>query len=190
MTRKRMAALLLWVVAMAPLTGCMPKMTIEDLKAMKPQRPAELDRLDAFVGTWESTGECTMAGLDETVKARMTETYRWDGDGWYLVSSGMFSMDEMGDMKGTGVWMYDSKAKKYRMSWVDSMGGMAVGESRYDEKKDTWTMKGSGYGPMGKTTSKAWFKFVDPDTMEWEWSEYGMGGLMKIMSMKGTSRRK
>ncbi len=190
MTRKHVVASLLLLVTMAPLTGCAPKMTIEEMKAMKPQRPVELDRLDAFAGTWDSTGEATMCGLDETLKCRATETVRWEGDGWYLVSSGTFTMDEWGDMKGTATWMYDAKAKKYRSTWVDSMGSFAVGESRYDAKKGIWTMKGTSYTPFGKTSTKGWVKFTDPDTMEWEWTEYAMGGLMKTMSMTGTSHRR
>lgn len=40
-------------LACATLTGCMPKMTVEEMKAAMPQRPAELDHLNAFVGQWE-----------------------------------------------------------------------------------------------------------------------------------------
>ena len=32
--------------------GCMPKMSVQDIKNMQPTRPPELDRLDALLGDW------------------------------------------------------------------------------------------------------------------------------------------
>jgi len=39
-------------------------------------------------------------------------------------------------------------------------------------------------------TMKGWVKNIDADTMEWCWTEYAMGGLVKTMEMCGTSKRK
>ena len=62
------------------LTGCMPKMTIEEMRAMTPQRPAELATLNAFVGTWDMEGEAKMAMLDEPIKSSGTSVMNWEGD--------------------------------------------------------------------------------------------------------------
>ena len=83
--------------------------------------------------------------------------------------------------------MYDAHAKKYRSTWVDTMGMMGIGEGKYNEKTKTWHMKATSYGPWGKSSSKGWMRFVDADHMEWEWAEYS--GLMKTMEMSGSGTR-
>ena len=51
-------------------------------------------------------------------------------------------------------------------------------------------MRATSYGPFGKTTAKGTVTFTDPDSMEWNWTEYAMGGLMKTMHFTGTSKRR
>ncbi len=172
------------------LTGCMPKMTLDDMKAMTHQRPPELDKLNAFAGKWEFEGEATIAGLDEVLKTHGTNEAKWDGDGWFLVSRGTFNMAELGEMTGVETWTYDSHAKRYRSTWVDTMGSIGTGESWHNDKTNTWKMRFTSHGPHGKTTGKGCVKMIDDNTMEWCWAEYAMGGLMKTMEMKGTSRRR
>ena len=172
------------------LVGCMPKMTLEEMKAMMPQRPAELDRLNDFVGTWDMTGEATMAGLDEVLKTTGVGETKWAGNGWFLVSNAKFEMEGLNTMEAVETWSYDAHSKKYRSTWTDSMGSLGTGSSRYNEKTRTWTMRATSHGAHGKTTAKGTLKMVDKDTMEWTWSEYAMGGLFKVMEMKGTSKRR
>ncbi len=172
------------------LSGCMPKMTIEEMKAMMPQRPAELDQLNAFAGRWEFEGEAKMAGLDEVLKTTGTNEAKWDGDGWFLVSRGTFRMGELGEMTGVEHWTYDTHDKKFRSTWIDTMGSIGAGKSWHDAKTDTWHMRATSHGPFGKSTGKGQVKFIDANTMEWTWTEYSMGGLMKTMEMSGTSRRR
>ena len=190
MTKRILSCALLSACMSILLTGCMPKMTIEDLKQMRPQRPAQLDEMNVFVGQWESTGEVTMAGLDQVLKTSATSELQWEGDGWYLVERGTFHMEELGDMKGIATYTYDAKAKKFRSTWVDTYGTLGVGTMRYDEKTDTWHMKSTNYTPFGKTVMKGTSKMIDDDTMEWTMTEYAMGGLIKTMEMTGTSKRK
>ena len=76
------------------LTGCMPSMSIEEMKAMMPKRPAELDRLNVFAGTWVGTGEATMMGVDKVLKSTATSEGHWEGDNWYIVVSSVMDMDE------------------------------------------------------------------------------------------------
>ena len=187
MTCKRMLALC------APLliTGCMPKMTVEQMKAMTPQRPVELDKLNAFVGEWEFEGTSTFAFLDQPLEATGTNSAHWAGNNSYLISDGIFKMTGFDDaMHGHETWTYDTHSKKYRTTWTDSMGGTGTGTARFDEKSDTWYMDARAYTPFGKSTMKGHVKFINPSTMEWSWNEYMMGGLMKVSSMTGTSRRK
>ncbi|MHC4521404.1 MAG: DUF1579 family protein [Planctomycetota bacterium] len=189
MNRQAVSSVVLAAFAGILLTGCMPKMTIEKMKEMRPERPAELDKLNAFVGRWDMSGEATMAGLDQPLKASGTGETKWEGDGWYLVSQFVHNMEELGESKGMETWSYDARSKKYRTLWVDSMGSVGVGTAWHDEKTDTWQFRGTSHGPFGKSTGKGEGKFVDANTMEWEWSEYAMWGLIKTMSIKGTSKK-
>lgn len=174
----------------AMLTGCMPKMSIEEMKAAMPQRPAELDKLNVFIGQWEFEGETKFCGLDQVLKSSGTNEAKWDGDGWFLVSRGLFSMGELGEMTGVETWTYDTHDKVYRSTWVDTMGSIGTGVIRHDEKTNTWRVRATSHGPFGKTTGKGKVQLIDDDTMEWTWTEYAMGGLVKTMEMSGTSRRK
>ena len=186
MTLKRMLALCVPIL----LTGCMPKMTIEEMKAMSPKRPVELNRLNAFVGEWEVEAEMNFAFLDQPIESTGSNSAHWAGDNWFLISDGIFSMGELGTMHSHETWTYDTHSKKYRSTWTDSMGGTGIGESRYDEASNTWHMKARANTPFGKSTMNGHVKFLDANTMEWSWNEYMMGGLMKVSSMTGTSRRK
>ncbi len=179
-------ALVLGTVGLG-LTGCMPHMTMEDLKAMKPKRPAELDRLEQFVGKWQYTGECRMSGLDEPIKSGGTGQYEWAGDRGYLIGHGTMDIEPFGPTQMHEMWTYDSHDKKYRSTYVDGMGMIGMGESTYREKDQTWHMTATSYGPWGKSTMKGTMRFADPDTMEWTMQEHQ--GLMKIMEMKGTGKR-
>ena len=166
----------------------MPQLTIEELKAMMPERPAELDKLNAFAGNWEMEGEIRMAGLDEVLKTTGSGEAKWDGDGWYLVSRNSFTMGELGEIQGQETWTYDTHSKKYRSTWVDSTGSTGTGEARHDEKTNTWYFRGTSYGPYGKTSWQGHAQAIDEGTWEWTFTEYA--GLMKTMEMTGTSRRR
>lgn len=177
-------------IAAVVLTGCGPKMTVEDMKAMIQQRPAELDKLNAFAGKWEFTGESKMGGLDEVLKISGTSEANWEGNNWYLVSRATFNMGDLGEMQGIETWTYDTHTKKYRSTWTDSTGSMGAGMSTYNEKTNTWHMRATSHGPFGKTTGRGQVKLIDANTMEWSWNEYALGGLIKTGEMTGTSRRR
>lgn len=188
MIQRNMCYLVLSVAAIVVLTGCMPKLTIEEMKAMMPERPAALDKLDAFVGNWEMEGETRITGLEDALETTGSAETEWAGDGWYIVSRNSFTMGELGEMQGQETWTYDTHSKKYRSTWVDSTGSTGTGEARHDDKTNTWYFHGSTYGPFGKVSWKGQAKVIDEDTWEWTYAEYA--GLMKTMEMTGTSRRR
>ncbi len=125
--------------------GCAPKMTMEDLRGMRPERPAALDELDRFVGAWEWEGTMKMTGLDEPLKVSGKSAVKWAGDKWYLQIQESASMQELGDTEGAGIWSYDAKAKKFRTSWVDSMGTTMHGTTWPDEESGVWKFRTTGY---------------------------------------------
>jgi len=171
------------------MTGCMPKMTIEEMRAMTPPRPVELDKLNAFVGKWKFTGETKMAMLDEAIQSTGSGETRWNDSKRFLIGNATFTMEGFDPMIGHETWTYDAHTGKYRSTWTDSMGATGTGESWIDEKTGTWYSKAKSRGPFGTTYMKGWMKIIDDNTMEWVWSEYAMFGLMKTMEMKGTSTR-
>lgn len=191
MMRRMLVTLPVLLMAM-PMTGCMQKMSVEEFSQMMPPRPAELDRLEAFVGTWHGEGTMTSAMVEGPMSVTGGGTAKWAGDDKsVLVNIGNFTMAGSDrPMTGIETWTYDPEKEVYRNSWTDSMGNVGVGTGRYDEETGLWTMKGKAKGPFGTTTSKGTARFVDKDTMEWTFTEYAMGGLMKTMDMKGRSTRK
>ncbi len=190
MNRRLFCNLALALCAPVLFAGCMPKMTIEEMKAMMPKRPVELDRLNAFVGSWEATGEMTMTGLDQPLKSTGTTESKWEGDGWYIVGRSAMNMSEFGDMQGVETWTYDTHSKKYRSTWTDSMGSVGTGTATFNPNTNTWKMKATSHGPFGKSSAKGSVKILDENTMEWNWTEYAMGGLFKVMEINGTSKRR
>ena len=189
MSRKYLSCAILVACVGILLTGCMPKMTIEEMKAKMPERPAELDKLNAFIGKWQYEGKAHMPMLKDQESLMITGEgeYVWEGDKWYMVGRGDMEMEHFDRSQGLEAWTYDVRDKKYRAIWVESMGMSGIGEVRYDEKANTWHMKATSYGPSGKSTAKGWLKFTDPDTMEWWFAEHQ--GLMKTAEMSGTAKR-
>jgi hypothetical protein len=184
--RNAVLAGLLGSVALG-LTGCMPRMTIEQMKAEMPKRPAALDRLEPFVGRWQGQGEARFAMLDEPLKISGTGEVKWEGDRWYLVGHSLLKMEQFPDTQGLETWTYDIHAKKYRSTFVNSMGMLGMAESRYDEKTDTWHFTGTCYEPWGKMQMKGTLRLIDADTLEWKMTEYM--GLTKTVEMSGTDKR-
>lgn len=185
-------SLSLAALALVAAVGCQPKMTMEDMKAHRPQRPAELDALNAFVGTWQGTGTCTMLMVDgkPEIATSGTSTTQWEADGWYLVERSTYEMGELGTMQGIGIWTYDAKDKEYEMDWYDTMGGTGEGEAKRNPDTGVWTMKSQSDSAHGKSYGEGTVKFIDDNTMEWTWKEWGDAlHMMPIMEMKGTSTR-
>ena len=191
MTARRGFSIALAVMAGVVLPGCMPKMSLEEMRSMMPERPAELDKLNAFVGKWETTGKASMAMLEEgSVPVTGEGESKWDSSGWFVVGDFEFSMEGFDPMRGHETWTYDMHSKKFRSTWTDSMGSTGIGWATHNEEDNTWKMKATSHGPHGKTMMTGTLKIVDEDTMEWCMTEHAMGGLMKTMEMCGTSTRK
>ncbi len=184
---RRVAVLAALLGAALVFSGCMPHMTIAEMKAHMPDRPAALDRLDPFVGKWQVEGEAHFAMLDRPLKISETGEYKWDSDKWFVLGHGVMKMEEMPDTEGQELWTYDVHAKKYRAVFMGSMGMTGVGEAWYDVKTDTWHMSGVSYEPWGKACVKGTIHFLDKDTFEWNMKEYMW--LTKTVEMTGTAKR-
>jgi|CXWL01.1.fsa_nt_gi hypothetical protein len=160
-----------------------------DMSTMKPpERAKELDQLEAFVGTWNTTGEMNMGG--KTIQVTSTETAVWECDKRVLVTRSECNIPDMGKMSSIIVYTYDAKEKEFETHFFDSMGMSAKGEMTWCEKTKTWTMTGKGTNPMtGQMTY--WtgnMTMPDSSTMNWDWtSKDGWGHVTE--SGKGTAKR-
>ena len=74
------------VLIACSMVGCQQGQS-EMAAKMKPERPAELDHLEMFVGEWEYTVEQRPAGSEEVKTASGVDTYRWACDRRVLPSA-------------------------------------------------------------------------------------------------------
>ena len=155
-----------------------------------PQRPAEMDKIGAWIGNWTFSGTCTMPGVDQPMTMTGTSTAAWAVDRWAIVEhvEGPNMMGP-GMFHGMAVHTYDTHAKKFKSAWMDNMGSVNHGEM-WQDGPNSWKTKGTGRNSTtGETTKgEGWMKMVDANTIEWGGTEYAGG--KKMMEMKGTSRRK
>ena len=190
MIRPTKLALFMMVPTGVALTGCMPRMTIESIREMQPQRAPELDRLEMLIGDWETTGEVKMTMLDETIQSSGTNHAEWSLDRRFLIEHADLDMGALGKMTGISIWSWDPRLKKYRMWWFDSLGETSQAIVTYNERTSTFHMKAVGQKYGYKTRGRGTLHHVDDDTIEWTWREWDGTGLFKLADMKGTSKRK
>ena len=173
------------------LIGCQP--SEEEMATMmkQPPRPAELERLENFVGTWKADFEINVADGDEVKTNSGQITRQWAADKWMLVENWEHDMGDGNMMKGVTLTSWDRFAGKYRVMSTDNYGGRSVGTMVYDEEEKIWKVKAKGRdGMTGERVVEKWTaKFTDPSTIEWTWAQYDGLGLFKNIEATGTSRR-
>jgi hypothetical protein len=177
------------VLFSAALAGCQKPDMSEMMQA--PARPAEMERLAQFVGTWEVTGTMKMAGSDESTTGQGTSTVGWGADGWVLVEQMEYTMGQDQKMHGTGVWWWDGQAKVYRNQWYDSFGSVGEGTIRWDDDAQTWRMKGKSCSSVdgSRTVGEGWIRFEGPNRQNWHWTEWNSWKTKKLFEMDGVSKR-
>ncbi len=187
---KCVAGIVLGVGVCAVATGCMPKMTMDEMKAMMPTRPAALDKLNMFAGNWSHEGTANFEAMDEPLKMTAQTTSKVEGDGWYLVETSVYSMEGFDDMNAMSFWTYDTANDRFRVTYIDTMGSQSTGTATYDEDDNQWRMTVENATPFGTSTAHATITFVDKDTQKWTWTESAFFGLIKIMDMEATLTRR
>jgi len=171
--------------------GCGPQ-SIDEVKSMmkQPERPAALDHLNMWVGTWEGEATMTFPGIEGELKGRGTNTTEWSADKWILTETWEHAMDGIGPMKGTSLMWYDMGKEKFRIVGTDTMGLYGEGWMTYYPDTNCWEMEMYWHDPQrGKSYGKGHVKMVDENKMKWHFAEYDQMGLIKFMEMRGTSKR-
>ena len=189
MTRRLIAFSLALTLGVA-LVGCQqPEAGMAHGHDGPPPRPAELDKLDSFIGNWTTTCDMTMNG--ETTKCQGAGSSSWALDNRVVISKFEFDMGEMGKMQGMEVLTWDPSAGKYRTYWFDSMGGVGEGTMRYDDKSGMWVSKGSSIDGMSgeARANSGTMKVLDSGKHEWSFKETDPWGFKTTMELKGISTK-
>lgn len=162
-----------------------------DMSSMKPpERPMELNQLDAWVGNWSFTGEGTMGG--QQMKTSGTTTINWECDKRVLVCRGEEECEGMGKSSMLEVYTWCPKTKKFNAHYFNSMGVESHGCMTYDEKTKTFHITGKGPDPMtGKETIfEGDSRMVDSSTFEWNWCMWDSWKMKKQGEGKGVMKRR
>ncbi len=193
MRRTRLAAAVLGLVGIVTIVGCTgPQHDMAAMKDMKPPpRPAELDRLEMWVGTWEGTMEMHMAGAEKPMQWTGKSVIQWEVDKHVLVERSEGDMGEMGKMIGLAVYSWDPYDKTYRSCWFDNWGCQAQGTMAYNEAKKTWSMYGKGRDACSGATTigEGTMEVVDDNTTKWTYCEWDSWKFHKKMWGSGTMKR-
>jgi hypothetical protein len=186
------------LVAVFLLAGCSAHKKMME-PPQKPEPAPEMAKLKMFLGIWHGTAEIVEPSPEE-MKAHMPEgeempetfkgggTYSWALGGTALKAEGWHEMGE--DQKANYVeyLMWDPKKGKFRTLYASDWGDSGSGCAWFDEDGKTMYSKGQGVNHEGiKVRGEGSLTFVDSDTIEWTWTEWGKHGKMKF---KGTSHRK
>jgi hypothetical protein len=170
--------------------GCAPSEADIEAMMQQPERPAEIDRLEGFVGKWNMTMNMPMPGNEESTFSGTHES-QWDADRWMLVEKFDHEMGEGSTMKGVNLMWWDAHSRIYRMSATDNYGGRHEATLDYCEKSEKWYTKGFKVDRDGnKSHMRGTMHFENPSTMVWTFDGYIDGlGLFKMWSGTGTSTR-
>lgn len=98
-----------------------------------------LERLDAFVGSWSTTGELKSVPSGQSAKFRASDKYEWLPGGKFLLHHFEADMPD-GKVQGIEVIGYDSDHDSYPMHSFDSSGATSMMQGRV--QADTWTFDG------------------------------------------------
>lgn len=188
MTRTRTLVIVALAVSVTAMGCAQPEQRPE----APPERPAELDQLNVFVGKWKGTAEIGVPGQEQPVSFEGTSQVRWASDNrWYLIEEGTYEAEE-GTMHGLGIWAWDARKKVFRTWWFEDGGKYNKGKAWYDEASGTWKFQGKGRSLITgeETYGEGTSRMISDDEMQWQWTEWDSPWkFRKLMDVQGTSRR-
>ena len=94
-----------------------------------------LERLNPFVGVWDTEGEMKTIALGQSAKFKATDTYEWLPGGHFLLHRFDADMPQ-GKVQGIEVIGYMPESDTYPMYSFDSTGNTNLMQSRIE--KETW----------------------------------------------------
>lgn len=167
--------------------GCsrMRSRQMNPMEMEKPARPSELNKLDAWVGTWTGTAEVTEPLIEgeEAPVFEGGETWAWTLNKMYLRGEGWHEMPDGDRMNYVSYVTWDDSEGKYRSWMFDDWGTYGNGWISADATGDNFTMTYVGYAANGdRSKGRGSIKMIGNDKMTWEWEE-------DMMKLTGTSSK-
>lgn len=135
-----------------------------------PPKPGpEVKKMAAMIGNWSTTYDMKpMPGMSPGGKGSSTTTCSWTAGGYGVSCTEKLDMGAMGKFTSVSLMFYDSEAKNYVHSEVDSVGESFV--SRGNVNGDTWVFE-SDTPMMGKPAHSRFtitYTSKDASTMKFE----------------------
>lgn len=193
MTPRRLVSLGSACLALTLLFGCQQNETTMQEAMKAPPRPAEMDMLGKWVGTWNGTGEMTMYTKEgpKPMNATYTERIEWICGNQFLLSRSDMNMGEGETMQMAAIFGWNKDEKEVHISEYMSNGDRSRSEMEYDKTAGLWKMEGHGKNPMTgqPTRSEGTMKMIDDNTIEWQFTMWDSWKINKVMEGKGTSKK-
>jgi len=189
MNLMRRAALVLALAGAVELAGGCAASNFDFSTLERPQRAAEMDAYQAFVGKW--TWEAKMV-YPESAQNDWTGTAEWD---WTLdkrcLTGRMSAKSPHAEFETQGVWSRHPKSGKYIWWMFNNWGYPQQGTAKYDEEENDWSMKYKSVGLDGSTSYGEYeLDMIDGDTIAWTMIEWADGlHLFKKIELDGTYKR-
>lgn len=180
-----------WILALALLGGCASQRTDAVQSEARASVTPEMQRVAPLVGTWR--GEARAVTVPEEMRAmvpvdvpmRAESTVRWVLSGTHLLGEGWHEQGPGNRVGYVELVTWDREREAYHQ-WFFSDKGEAS-EGWWTPTDDGFRVEQEGTRPDGtEIDGVGSFRFVDADTMTFEWRETTPAGPMEL---RGTSRR-
>lgn len=134
----RFAMPLLFVAAIL-LTGCVSQQLGHTLRvAQTSERPAELDRLQVFIGTWQGEAEERVIETDQVTRYEGRSTMTWEAGGRVMLERSDITRNGQPESH-IALTTWDPNMGRYRLWGFDSTGLVVDAASwEYVEADNSW----------------------------------------------------
>ena len=141
-------------------------------KETEPRRAPELDRLEAFLGKWHTTGQQIEGPLGPAAKIDVKESYEWLEGKYFLVHN--FKGDVGGnDAACIEIIGYDAEKGVYIIHSYYDKG--AAKDWQLTNAGNTWTITGDWPIKGQKMNVRCTIEFSDNNSMAGNWEMSGDG---------------
>lgn len=104
------------------------------------RRPAELDRLSPFVGTWSSIAEQRDLASGRTTRVEQTSTVRWVAGDRFLMTE-TTRMRDAASESAVSITTWDPALQLYRQWTFDQSGTVVAGEDwSFNSEDSSWRL--------------------------------------------------
>jgi hypothetical protein len=134
----------------------------------------ELERLNPFVGVWDTNGEMKTSATGQPTKFKASDRYEWLPGGHFLLHRFEANMPD-GRVEGIEIIGYSRESDSYPMHSFDSSGNASVMQARRED--DRWTFVGEktrftgGFRDRGTVFAGLWELRSDDDDAWQPWMD-------------------